>query len=61
MVIEAGHGKRPQDYLGISLHIFPSSKPAHEIMAGTKRSDSDITHQLIAPCLRTCDDLPVLE
>jgi hypothetical protein len=43
VVIEAGHGKRPQDYLGISLHIFPSSKPAHEIMAGTGRSDSDIT------------------
>src|SRR5258706_10871807 len=41
--IEAGLGKGPQDYLGIDLHTFPSSKPAREVWPQSGVADADIT------------------
>jgi hypothetical protein len=42
-VIEAGLGKGPQEYLGINLHSFPSSKPAREVWPLSEVPDADIT------------------
>jgi hypothetical protein len=42
-VIEAGLGRGPQDFLGIDLHTFPASRPAHEVWPQTEPSDANIT------------------
>lgn len=42
-VIEAGLGRGPQDFLGIDLHTFPSSRPAREVWSQAGASDADIT------------------
>jgi hypothetical protein len=55
-VIEAGLGKGPQDFLGVNMHTFPSSRPAREIWAETGPSDADLTQPAYRAMLERTGD-----
>jgi len=42
-IIEAGLGRGPQDYLGIDVHTFPASQPAHDIWRDTGGAGEEIS------------------
>lgn len=42
-IIEVGLGRGPQDYLGIDLHTFPSSKTANAVWPDAGESEIDIS------------------
>lgn len=55
-VIEAGLGRGPQDFLGIDLHTFPSSKAARDVWRDTGPSDADIAQPAYRALLERSGD-----
>ena len=55
-VIEAGLGRGPQDFLGIDLHTFPASRPAHDVWREIAGSEVDIAQPAYKALLERSKD-----
>lgn len=55
-VIEAGLGRGPQDFLGITMHTFPASKTAREVWSDIEPEDAHLTQPAYRALLERTGD-----
>jgi hypothetical protein len=55
-IIEAGLGRGPQDFLGITLHTFPAATPSRSIWSDTGTTDAQITQPAYRAMLEQSGD-----